>query len=55
MPTTWDNVEKSGGGQGWEYGETNLAYGALTDPESGSTVHYGSIGLSLSITNQTKS
>ena len=55
MPTSWDNVEKSGGTQGWEYDEVNLSYDQANDPESNSTVYYDSIGLELSITNQTKS
>lgn len=55
MATTWDNVEKSGStSSGWEYGERNLEYGSLTDPDGNSKVYYGSIGLTIAITNQVK-
>ena len=53
--SNWDNIEKSGGSDGWEYDEVNLTYDALVDPDSGSTVYYNGIGTVTTFTNITKS
>lgn len=53
--SNWDNIEKSGGGQGWEYDEVNLMYDSLVDPDSGSAVYYNGIGTVTTLTNITKS
>ena len=52
--SSWDNLEKSGSGQGWEYDEVNLSYDAETDPDGNSIVYYETIGSSVSITNAVK-
>lgn len=52
---TWDNQEKSGNTQGWEYDESNLLYDSSNDPDSNSTIYYNGIGTVSSFTNITKS
>lgn len=50
----WDNQEKSGNNQGWEYDETNLLYDSLLDPDSNLAVYYNGVGIVSSFTNETK-
>jgi len=52
--STWDNLEKSGNTEGWEYDETNLLYDSETDPDGNSTVYYDTMGIAVSITNVIK-
>lgn len=51
---TWDNIEKSGNAQGWEYNESNLLYDSETDPDSGLEIFYNGVGTASSITNEIK-
>lgn len=52
--SNWDNQEKSGNSQGWEYNETNLLYNSPTDPDSGLTIYYNGVGTVSSFTNEVK-
>lgn len=52
--STWDNQEKAGNTQGWEYDESNLLYDSLSDPDSGLAVLYNGMGTSSSFTNVIK-
>jgi hypothetical protein len=51
----WDDQEKAGSLEGYDYNEFNLAYNEDTDPDSGLSVLYNGMGYSSSIINQTKS
>jgi hypothetical protein len=54
--TTWDNIEKSGTGNGgWEFNEPNLTFNQSIDPDSGNTVYFNGLGLSTTWTNISKS
>lgn len=52
--STWNNQEKTGNTQGWEYNEVGYTYNQLTDPESGATVKYNSVGDAVTFTNLNK-
>lgn len=43
MSTSWDSVKKPGGG--WAYNEVGYTYNQATDPDSGLSVYYNSVGL----------
>lgn len=50
---TWNSQIK--GGYGWTYDQTGITYDGLTDPASGNTVLYDSLGTLPIWTNQPKS
>lgn len=52
--STWSNFEKTGSTQGWEYNEVGYTYNQATDPESGATVKYNSVGDATTFTNLAK-
>ena len=52
--STWQNIEKTGSSQGWEYNEVGYAYNQANDPDGGATVKYNSVGDAVVFTNLAK-
>lgn len=53
MPTTWTTQSKSG--YGWQYDQQGLAYDALVDNFTGTTLYYDAVGKRTVWVTQNKS
>jgi hypothetical protein len=55
MPTTWDNIEKSGGiTGGWSFNEVSISFNQVLDVDTFNTVFFNGLGLLAVWTNLNK-